>query len=72
MPSRKVDPLILCIVHGYFLSVAIILCNKMDFSFGAITYGWFLQSQSHNYYVLQSVATYLGLSVQEFQRLAKY
>ena len=22
-------------VHGYFLSVAMILCNKMDFSFGA-------------------------------------
>ena len=38
MPSRKVDPLTLGSrdsVHRYFLSVAIILCNKMDFSFGA-------------------------------------
>ena len=37
MPSRKADLLTLGsrdTVHRYFLSVAIILCNKMDFSFG--------------------------------------
>ena len=35
MPSRKADPLTLAsrdTVHRYFLSVAMILCNKMDFS----------------------------------------
>ena len=35
MPSRKADLLTLAsrdTVHRYFLSVAMILCNKMDFS----------------------------------------
>ena len=35
MPSRKADLLRLAsrdTVHRYFLSVAMILCNKMDFS----------------------------------------
>ena len=38
MPSRKADSLTLGsrdTVHRYFLRAAIILCNKMDFSFGA-------------------------------------
>ena len=38
MPSRKADPVTLGsrgTVHRYLMSVAIILCNKMDFSFGA-------------------------------------
>ena len=38
MPSRKAGSLTLGsrdTVHRYLLSVAIILCNKMDFSFGA-------------------------------------
>ena len=37
MPSRKADSLTLGsrdTVHGYLLSVAMILCNKMDFNFG--------------------------------------
>ena len=51
MLSRKVDLLTLGsrdTVHRYFLSVAIILCNKMDLSFGA-NMAEFFQSRSHTY-----------------------
>ena len=44
MPSRKVDSLTLDsrhTVHRYFSSVAINLCNKMDFSFGAYMWAGF-------------------------------
>ena len=44
MPSRKADLLILGsidTVYRYFLSVAIILCNKINFSFGTNMAGYY-------------------------------
>ena len=39
MPSRKADPLTLGdTVHRYFLSVTMILYDKMDFSFGVTAF----------------------------------
>ena len=49
MPSRKVNLLTLCsrdTIHRYLLSVAMILCNKMDFSFGTNMAGFCRASQS--------------------------
>ena len=49
-PSRKADLLTLGsrdTVYGYFLSVAMILCNKMDFSFGANMAGLCRASDIH-------------------------
>ena len=50
MPSRKADLLTLGsrdTVHRYFLSVAMILCNKMDFSFGVNMAGLCRASDIH-------------------------
>ena len=44
MPSRKAHPLTLGsrdTVQRYFLSIAIILCNKIDFSFGMNMAGYY-------------------------------
>ena len=51
MPSVKAYPLTLGsrdTVHRYFLSVAVILCNKMNFSFDVNTVDFCRQRQSHN------------------------
>ena len=53
MPSRKADALTLdsgdtVHVHRLFLSVAMLLCNKSDFSFGANMVGFYRDSHIYN------------------------
>ena len=58
MPSRKADSLTLGSIdtlHRYFLSVTIILCNKMDFSFGTNMAGYYSVI-----YCLSVVVYYVG------------